>query len=113
MWFRCYHVNCSMSAHATCLAPRLCEADHVVPVSGPCPSCTRELLWGELARRKKATERREKREQVQAMSNVVLKTEMHLVRQFHFRMNSLLEITHKELTETSMLSVTLLRFNVP
>lgn len=47
-----------MSAHTTCLGPKLCESGHIVPISGPCPSCREELLWGELVRRRKAAERR-------------------------------------------------------
>ena len=47
-----------MSAHTTCLGPKLCESGHIVPISGPCPSCGEELLWGELVRRRKAAERR-------------------------------------------------------
>ena len=36
----------------TCLAPRLQKSDgpHLIPISGPCPKCGQELLWGELIR---------------------------------------------------------------
>jgi len=57
-----------MSAHATCLAHKMCEADHIVPVSGSCPSCRRELLWVELVRRRKAADRKKESEQVQAIA---------------------------------------------
>ena len=53
-----------MSAHTTCLGPKLCESGHIVPISGPCLSCGEELLWGELLRRRKAAERRKEREKV-------------------------------------------------
>ena len=57
----CYHRNCTLSAHVTCLAPQLSisGADsapcHLIPVSGACPKCGHELLWGELVRRYKAS----------------------------------------------------------
>ena len=60
----CYHDRCSMSAHMTCLGPKLCESGHIVPISGPCSSCGRELLWGELVRRRKAAEKRKEKEKV-------------------------------------------------
>ena len=53
----CYHSNCSLAAHATCLAERVCPPPHLIPTVAPCPSCSRELLWGELVRRAKAEER--------------------------------------------------------
>eukprot|EP00731_Ephydatia_muelleri_P038848 Em0940g2a len=42
----CYHKGCSMSSHITCLAPRICDPDQVIPVTGSCPGCGRELLDG-------------------------------------------------------------------
>ena len=62
----CYHKNCTLLAHVTCLAPRLSGCGkaetipHVIPVSGACPSCGQELLWGELVRRYKAAAGRTK-----------------------------------------------------
>lgn len=51
----CYYKLCTLSAHVTCLAPRLtssAEAEvHLIPVSGSCPKCGQDLLWGELVRR--------------------------------------------------------------
>ena len=47
----CYHKHCSFNAHIVCLASKLCEDDQIIPISGPCPTCKRDLLWGELIRR--------------------------------------------------------------
>ena len=68
---RCYQKDCTLVAHVTCLAPRLCETaprgrgeggggketDHLIPVCGQCPRCGQELLWGELVRRLKVREK--------------------------------------------------------
>ena len=47
----CYHTACSLSAHSTCLAERVCPSPQLIPTVAPCPACGRELLWGELVRR--------------------------------------------------------------
>ena len=51
----CYHKQCTFSSHITCFASMLTAeqavATQLVPVSGPCPKCSRDLLWGELIRR--------------------------------------------------------------
>ncbi len=58
----CYYKGCTLSAHMTCLAPRLSDGSgaeslpHLLPVSGACPQCGQELLWGELVRRHKASD---------------------------------------------------------
>ena len=57
---QCYHKNCTMAAHITCLATRLCEDGHILPVAGQCPSCSQELLWGELIRRYRSAAERKK-----------------------------------------------------
>ena len=44
-----------MAAHATCLAPKLCEPGHLLPVCGFCPQCGKELIWGEMVQRLKAS----------------------------------------------------------
>ena len=51
MYVNCYHKDCLLSAHAGCLAEKLCENGQVIPVSGPCPACKQDLLWGEVVRR--------------------------------------------------------------
>lgn len=45
-----------MVAHVTCLAQKLCEPVHLVPVCGFCPLCRKELFWGEMVRRLKASQ---------------------------------------------------------
>ena len=40
-----------MVAHVTCLAPKLCEPGHMLPVCGFCPQCGKELIWGEMVQR--------------------------------------------------------------
>ena len=55
VFLRCYHQSCKMVAHTTCLASKLCESEHIIPINGPCPSCNKDLLWGELVKRHKAT----------------------------------------------------------
>ena len=52
MILTCYHKDCSLITHVTCLAETLCEETQLVPVSGECPNCKHNLLWGELVRRK-------------------------------------------------------------
>ncbi|CAI8047647.1 Structure-specific endonuclease subunit slx1 [Geodia barretti] len=61
----CYHGDCSLSAHATCLAERLCPSPHLMPTTGPCPACRKELLWGEMVRRWR---RRSKTDQMTSQS---------------------------------------------
>ena len=52
VYVECYHESCSLVAHVTCLAPRLCQdREQLIPVGGRCPHCGRELLWGELIKR--------------------------------------------------------------
>ena len=61
MYVRCYHGGCSLVAHVTCLAPKLCrDSDQLVPVSGDCPLCDQELLWGELIRQSKRSMEKKK-----------------------------------------------------
>ena len=48
----CYHKDCSLKTHAVCLAEKLCEETQLIPISGECPMCKKNLLWGELVRRK-------------------------------------------------------------
>lgn len=50
----CYHSNCSLTAHITCLAKCMCPSPHLIPTVAPCPACNRELLWGEMVRRTKS-----------------------------------------------------------
>lgn len=45
-----------MASHITCLAEVLCEQHQIIPVSGDCPDCKQNLLWGELIRRIKQQE---------------------------------------------------------
>lgn len=47
----CYHKDCFFIAHITCLAREFCPSNEVIPVTGECPSCKGELLWGGLMRR--------------------------------------------------------------
>ena len=58
---QCYHEGCSLTAHVTCLAPQLCrESDHLIPISGDCPMCGQELMWGELIKRSKRTKEKKR-----------------------------------------------------
>lgn len=63
-FLHCYHKHCTLSAHVTCLGHQLVlnegkDSPHLIPVSGLCPNCGQELLWGELIRQHKADEKTE------------------------------------------------------
>lgn len=50
---KCLHSDCTMAAHITCLAKKFLSVDKqektfCIPLEGYCPSCSRNLLWGEL-----------------------------------------------------------------
>ena len=47
---QCYHKKCSAVSHVQCLA-RAFAPGELLPVQGPCTSCGKELLWGELIRK--------------------------------------------------------------
>ncbi|KAI9304308.1 hypothetical protein BJ944DRAFT_202912 [Cunninghamella echinulata] len=45
--------NCNMVAHLTCLAKlflstETTSSDALIPIKGQCPSCSKQLLWGDL-----------------------------------------------------------------
>lgn len=52
---KCLSQSCSMKAHAICLAKTFLtdDQDHLVPISGSCPGCDINILWGDLVRKKK------------------------------------------------------------
>ncbi|XP_053982278.1 structure-specific endonuclease subunit slx1 isoform X2 [Hylaeus volcanicus] len=39
-------------AHLICLAHVFCKDDMIIPVSGTCPACNTDVLWGDLIRKK-------------------------------------------------------------
>lgn len=54
---RCIHVQCRAVSHITCLAGQFLaqrktnDAElQLIPVDGCCPSCGKEVLWGDLIR---------------------------------------------------------------
>lgn len=51
---KCLQKDCSVETHIVCLAKYfLSESNQFVPVSGSCPKCATEVLWGDLVRQKK------------------------------------------------------------
>ena len=72
IYVRCYHGGCSLVAHVTCLAPKLCQdSDQIIPIGGPCPLCDQELLWGELVKRCKRNKENKELDNVCCFLNVV------------------------------------------
>lgn len=51
---KCLVRDCSLEAHSICLAKHFLSDDpsHIVPVSGSCPICDANVLWGDLVRKK-------------------------------------------------------------
>lgn len=52
---KCLVKDCDMEAHTICLAEHFLrlEVGHLLPLSGSCPKCDKDLLWGDLIRKKK------------------------------------------------------------
>ncbi|XP_053982269.1 structure-specific endonuclease subunit slx1 isoform X1 [Hylaeus volcanicus] len=48
----CIKPNCPLVAHLICLAHVFCKDDMIIPVSGTCPACNTDVLWGDLIRKK-------------------------------------------------------------
>lgn len=49
----CINPQCRLIAHLTCLAEIFTRDDgRIIPVSGDCPSCNLNVLWGDLIRKK-------------------------------------------------------------
>ncbi|XP_038121868.1 structure-specific endonuclease subunit SLX1 homolog isoform X1 [Culex quinquefasciatus] len=48
---RCVRPRCSMVCHIECLAGKCLEPGQYVPVSGVCPVCDGNFLWGDLIRK--------------------------------------------------------------
>ncbi|XP_038059653.1 structure-specific endonuclease subunit slx1-like isoform X2 [Patiria miniata] len=51
----CVHPTCSMKAHMLCLAGQFLRhsaGDFLLPVDGSCPLCKKNVLWGDLIRKK-------------------------------------------------------------
>ena len=46
----CPRNSCTGLFHLTCLASQLADADSILPVKGNCPSCKKEILWGDVIR---------------------------------------------------------------
>ena len=52
----CLYPRCGAVTHIVCLAnvfTRASQGEHVIPVSGACPTCGGEELWGNLVRKKR------------------------------------------------------------
>uniref|UniRef100_A0A336KCT8 Structure-specific endonuclease subunit SLX1 homolog n=1 Tax=Culicoides sonorensis TaxID=179676 RepID=A0A336KCT8_CULSO len=53
----CVNVSCKLVSHIVCLAEQFLKGNEdkgqVIPVQGKCPNCLKELLWGDLIRKKK------------------------------------------------------------
>lgn len=54
----CINRACKMKAHIKCLAGKFLEHEAVaadslsiIPIQGECPTCRRQILWGDLIRR--------------------------------------------------------------
>ncbi|KAK7085779.1 Structure-specific endonuclease subunit SLX1 [Halocaridina rubra] len=53
---RCLQNTCSMTAHVICLAGHMLKDDPpgtIIPLEGSCPTCSSNLLWGDLVRLKR------------------------------------------------------------
>lgn len=48
----CISPNCLFVGHLRCLAKLLLEPGQYVPIQGICPSCKKNVLWGDLIRKK-------------------------------------------------------------
>lgn len=48
----CLNPQCEALFHMVCLASRFLEPGQYVPVSGQCPQCRREIIWGQLIRKR-------------------------------------------------------------
>lgn len=48
----CLNPECESLFHMVCLASHFLEPGEYVPVSGECPQCRRELVWGQLIRKR-------------------------------------------------------------
>ena len=46
----CPHEACPSIYHLTCLASRLETTNAILPVKGPCPKCSKQILWGDVIR---------------------------------------------------------------
>ncbi|QQP49056.1 Structure-specific endonuclease subunit SLX1 -like protein [Caligus rogercresseyi] len=52
---KCISPKCSAASHITCLANQFLvnEPDRLLPISGKCPVCDLDVLWGDIIRKKK------------------------------------------------------------
>lgn len=48
----CISPNCRFVGHLRCLAEIMLEPGQYVPIQGSCPSCKKNVLWGDLIRKK-------------------------------------------------------------
>lgn len=46
----CPNESCASLFHLTCLASRFDDTNFILPVKGMCPSCQREISWGDVIR---------------------------------------------------------------
>ncbi len=49
---KCISPNCRFIGHLKCLAKCFLEPGQYVPIQGICPSCKKNVLWGDLIRKK-------------------------------------------------------------
>lgn len=47
----CLHPSCDMSAHIICLSEMFRKTGEYIPITGDCPKCNQQLLWGDLVRK--------------------------------------------------------------
>lgn len=48
----CLNPLCEALFHMVCLASHILQPGEYVPVAGECPQCRRELIWGQLIRKR-------------------------------------------------------------
>lgn len=91
VFLQCYHEGCCLVAHVTCLAPQLCQdSEHLIPVSGECPLCGQEVMWGELVKRcKRSNEKRKELENVCAHNLSCLSSLVQWTGQIHYSKSTL------------------------